>query len=333
MRYLTLGDRRASVIGLGLWQFGTPGWGWGTDFGPDQARAIVRRALDLGINVFDTAEIYAGGASEAILGNALGERRAEAIIASKVFPTHALPGQVRRAAARSLVRLGVEAIDLYQIHWPNPVVPVGWTMAGMRDLQRAGLVRAVGVSNFSLSRWRRAESALGGPVVSDQVPYHLLARSPERELIPYATANARVVIAYSPLAQGMLSGRYRVGGAGTGHPMGDTQHLPRGVRLASPFFAPVNVRRAEPVLAALRDVARAHGVTPAQVALAWVVRHACVIAIPGAKSIAQVEANAAAADLTLTASELVALDSASAAFRQAAPVRSAAELVKRFVSR
>ena len=139
MKYVELGGREASVIGLGLSQFGSPLWGWGSDgFGEDEAHRIVGRALDLGINVFDTAEHYSGGRSEEVLGSALAERRAEAIVATKISGNHLTYRGVLAAAERSLARLGTETIELYQIHWPNRFLPIGWSMRAMRELQGRG---------------------------------------------------------------------------------------------------------------------------------------------------------------------------------------------------
>src|SRR5579862_9264168 len=191
----------------------------------------------------------------------------------------------------SLRRLGVDKIDLYQIHWPNPAVPLSQQMGGMRELQQRGLINHVGVSNYSLSRWRAAEAALGGPVMSNQVQYSLVQRKPEADLVPWAAANDRIVMAYSPLAQGFLSGRY------------DESNAPGGVRANNSLFLPDNLRAARPLIDALRAIADAKGATPAQVALAWVIRRPNVVAIPGASSVSQLEQNAAAADLELTDAE------------------------------
>jgi aryl-alcohol dehydrogenase-like predicted oxidoreductase len=151
------------------------------------------------------------------------------------------------------------------------------------------LVRHVGVSNFSRGRWEDAERVLGRPVLSNQVQYSLAQRKPERELLPYAQRARRLVIAYSPLAQGLLSGRY------------DGTNPPRGwVRRGNALFLPENIAHAGELLQGLRDVARAHDATAAQVALAWVIRHRNVVAIPGASSVAQLESNVAAADLELS---------------------------------
>jgi len=189
-------------------------------------------------------------------------------------------------------------------------------MAGMRRLSEAGVVRHVGVSNFSLPRWQAAEEAYGGPVLSNQVKFSLVARRPERHLVPWATEAGRVVIAYSPLGQGLLSARY-----GVGHPPSG------GVRRANALFTPENLRRAEPLLDALRKVAGDLGSTPAQVALAWVIHRPNVVAIPGASSVAQLEANAAAADLELSAEHDARLSEAAERF---APTRGLGAQAERF---
>ena len=319
MRYLTLADKRVSVIGVGVWQFGSRSWGWGSEFGPADARAIVQRALDVGVNLFDTAEIYARGRSETLLAASLDGRRDEAFIASKVWPARVLPGQVRGAARRSLARLATDRMELYQAHWPNPAAPLSWTMAGMRDLLEAGKIGAAGVSNFSMARWRRAEAMLGRAVVSDQVPYNLLDRRAERELLPFAERNERTIIAYSPLAQGLLSGRY------------GPENAPGGFRRFNGLFTVENMKRAEPVIETLREVAQAHRVTPAQAALAWAVRLPNVVAIPGAKSVWQLEENAEAADIVLSPDDAAALDEASAAFKPVAAVRNLRQLARRLL--
>jgi len=281
-----------SAIGLGTWQFGSREWGYGADYAERDARAIVERALDAGITLFDTAEAYAFGRSERILGRALAGRRDDAFVATKIFPVFPVAPVVVRRARGSARRLGVRAIDLYQIHQPNPLVPLTSTMAGFEQLMGEGLVRHAGVSNYALARWRAADRALGKPVLSNQVPYNLADRRAERELLPWAQDNDRLLIAYSPLAQGLLSGRY------------DLEHRPQGmVRTNSPAFLPENLRRAEPLIAALKSVASSHGATPSQVALAWLIRHPNVVVIPGARTVEQVEKNAAAADLELTDEE------------------------------
>jgi aryl-alcohol dehydrogenase-like predicted oxidoreductase len=305
MRYLSIGaDTRMSRIGLGTWQFGSRDWGYGESYAGHEARAIVRRALELGVNLFDTAEIYGYGRSERILGEALSEDRESAFIATKILPVLPVAPIVEQRAVASANRLGVHRLDLYQVHQPNPVVRDGTIMRGMRALQRVGLVGEVGVSNYSLERWRAAEHALGSRVLSNQVRYNLIARAAERDLLPYAESTDHVVIAYSPLAQGLLSGRYH------------RASLPvNRVRTASPLFLPENLERAGDLITALTEVAGAHGVTAAQIALAWVIRRPAVVAIPGASSVEQLESNVAAADIQLADDEYQALSAAADRFR------------------
>jgi aryl-alcohol dehydrogenase-like predicted oxidoreductase len=313
MRYLDIGtSKRISRIGLGTWQFGSRDWGYGDRYAGEVAQAIVARALELGITLFDTAELYGFGRSERILGQALGVHRDEVFLATKIFPVFPVAPVVEQRAVASANRLGTRMLDLYQVHQPNPVVRDGTIMRGMRALQQVGLVGEVGVSNYSLARWRAAEDALGTRVLSNQVSYSLVDRAPERELLPYAASQGRLVLAYSPLAQGLLSGRY------------DADHRPANrVRAANPLFLPGNLALAGELIATLREIASAHAATPAQIALAWVIRHPAVAAIPGASTVEQLEHNAFAADLDLTDDEYQALAGAAAAFR---PTTGAAAL-------
>jgi aryl-alcohol dehydrogenase-like predicted oxidoreductase len=308
MRYLSTGaDQKAkkiSRIGLGAWQFGSREWGYGQSYAEEGARAIVRRALELGVTLFDTAEIYGFGRSERILGEAIGEDRDSVFLATKIFPVLPVAPVVEQRAVASANRLGTRHIDLYQVHQPNPVVRDGTIMRGMRALQRVGLVGEVGVSNYSLERWRAAEAALGSRVLSNQVRYSLVDRSPERDLLPFAESAGHVVIAYSPLAQGLLSGKYHR----------DSRPANR-VRTGNPLFLPENLERAGDLIAILREVADAHSATPAQIALAWVIHRPAVVAIPGASSVEQLESNAAAAGIELTDDQYQALNAASARFR------------------
>ena len=305
MEYLNAGTSpQISRIGLGTWQFGSRDWGYGQPYADREAHAIVRRAVELGVTLFDTAELYGFGRSERILGHALGEDRERVFLATKLFPLLPVAPVVEQRAVASANRLDVRRIDLYQVHQPNPVVRDGTIMRGMRALQRVGLVGEVGVSNYSLDRWQAAEIALGSRVLSNQVAYSLVSRSPELDLLPFAESTGHVVIAYSPLAQGLLSGRY------------DRDHRPANrVRAANALFLPQNLERAGDLIATLREVAEAHSATPAQIALAWSIRRPAVVAIPGASSVGQLESNVAAASITLTDGEYQALSAASDRFR------------------
>jgi aryl-alcohol dehydrogenase-like predicted oxidoreductase len=295
MRYLEVDQAKLSVVGLGCWQFGERGWGYGQEFGPKDSLAIIRRALELGVTVLDTAELYGSGASESLVGTAIQDWDQPLFVASKFLPLLPVPSVMVSHCRRSLDRLDLSSLDLYQLHFPNPLIPLGVQMAGLRRILREGLSRHVGVSNFSLSRWRRAERLLGAPIIANQVRYNLLQRKPERGLVEYAQRTSHLIIAYSPLAQGALSGRYRPG------------QVPAGVRRTNSLFTPEGLAAAAPVVETLREVAAGHGATPAQVALAYLIAQPRVLVIPGAKSIAQLEANVAAADLQLTEDEILAL--------------------------
>ncbi|RZT16288.1 aryl-alcohol dehydrogenase-like predicted oxidoreductase [Mycobacterium sp. BK558] len=322
MKYIDVdGVGRVSRIGLGTWQFGSREWGYGDTYAAGAARDIVSRALALGVTLFDTAEVYGFGRSERILAEALGDQRSEVAVASKVFPVAPFPAVVKQRARASAQRLQLDRIPLYQIHQPNPVVPDSVIMPGMRDLLDSGLIGAAGVSNYSLARWRKADAALGRPVVSNQVHFSLAHPDALDDLVPFAERENRIVIAYSPLAQGLLGGKY------------GEHNRPGGVRAVNPLFAPENLRRIEPLLQILRDVAADLGAEPAQVALAWLIALPGVVAIPGASSVAQLEFNVAAADLELSVQARDALTAAARAFRPVPPTRIVTDLIKKKLGR
>jgi aryl-alcohol dehydrogenase-like predicted oxidoreductase len=311
--------KRYSVIGLGTWQFGSREWGYGKGYDDAEAGRIVARARELGITVFDTAEVYGFGRSERILGEALRASGGtdDVVVATKVFPVVPTAAVVQQRGVASAQRLGVRTIDLYQVHWPNPVVRDATAMRGMRALRDVGVVDQVGVSNYPLRRWQRAEVELGGVVLSNQVQFSLVSRAPMADMLPWAARTGHVVIAYSPLAQGLLSGRY------------DAENRPtNGVRTTNAMFLPENLRAARPLLDTVRAVAAAHDVTPAQVALAWTVHHPHVVAIPGASSVAQVESNAASAEITLAPDEYAALTASAEAFHPTTGVSAIPGLVR-----
>jgi aryl-alcohol dehydrogenase-like predicted oxidoreductase len=316
VRYVDIGGRPLSVIGLGTWQFGSREWGYGSDYAEHESVEIVHRALDLGVNLIDTAEIYGFGASERIVGRAIADRRQDAFVATKVFPVVPLASVVANRGRASAARLGIDRIDLYQQHWPNPVVNVGQSMQGMRRLRDEGVVDEVGVSNFSASAWAAADTALGAPVRTNQVEYSLVQRKPERAVLPFARSHGRVVIAYSPLAQGFLGGRY------------DEDNRPGGLRANRSLFLRENLRRGRELIETLRRIAADHDATPSQVALAWVIGQPNVVAIPGASSVAQLESNVAAAELDLSEDEHNELTAASDRFQPIQGVQAARELIR-----
>ncbi len=329
MRSLTIDTAKPiSKIGLGTWQFGSMEWNYGARYATEDARAIVERAVELGVTLFDTAEIYGieartvscralvrgvavrdtsrfhgFGRSERIIGEALAGHASSAFLATKFYPAAPVVPSVRRHAVESARRLGTGCIDLYQIHQSARAVGFRRALRTVGDLQREGLIAEIGLSNGTLDRWRAAEDAAGTRVLSNQLPYSLVNRAAEHELLPYAQSHGRVVIAYSPLAHGLLSGRYD-----------RTRRPTNPVRRAHPLFTPESLDRAEGLLATLRAVAKAHAATEAQIALAWVIRHPSVTAIPGAASVEQLESNVAAADISLSDDEYEALAAASTRF-------------------
>jgi aryl-alcohol dehydrogenase-like predicted oxidoreductase len=322
MKYLEVdGVGRVSRIGLGTWQFGSGEWGYGDDYAAVGARDIVQRALELGVTLFDTAEVYALGKSERILGDALGDKRADVVVASKLFPILPIPAVVKQRARASARRLRLDRIPLYQVHQPNPVVPDSVIMPGIRSLLDAGRIGAAGVSNYSLERWRKADTALGRPVISNQVHFSLAHPQPLDDLVPFAERENRIVIAYSPLAQGLLGGKYGV------------DNRPGGVRSTNPLFGTENLRRIEPLLSTLREVASEVDAEPAQVALAWLISLPGVVAIPGASSVDQLEFNVAAADIELRTDSRDALTEAARAFRPVSTGRFALDTIRERISR
>lgn len=310
------GVGKVSRIGLGTWQFGSREWGYGDRYASGAARDIVQRALALGVTLFDTAEVYGLGKSERILGEALGDRRSEVAVASKVFPVAPFPAVIKQRERASARRLQLDRIPLYQIHQSNPVVPDSVIMPGMRDLLESGDIGAAGVSNYSLSRWQLADAALGRPVVSNQVHFSLAHPQALDRLVPFAESEHRIIIAYSPLAQGLLGGKY------------DVDNRPGGVRALNSLFGTENLRRIEPLLQTLRSVAAEVDAKPAQVALAWLISLPGVVAIPGASSVEQLEFNVAAADIELSAESRDALTAAARAFRPVSTGRFLTDMVR-----
>ena len=333
MKFVEAAGAKVSAIGVGTWQFGAREWGYGENYAQKTAGDIVRRALELGINLFDTAEAYGLGRSERILGEALEQGpkgsgppaeyswRERAFIATKFWPVLPTGAVVSQRARASAARLRTDRIDLYQVHWPNPVYPVRMVLSSMRGLQESGLVSHLGVSNYGLAGWKEAEAAVGGPVLSNQVSFSLVNRKPLRDLVPWAQKNDRIVIAYSPLAQGLLGGRY------------DEDSRPSDLRSASRLFLPESLRAARPLIDSLREIARSHDARPAQVALAWLISHPNVVAIPGASSVEQLESNAAAADLTLSESERARLLETAEAFVPPTPIAAAPGILRSLLDR
>jgi aryl-alcohol dehydrogenase-like predicted oxidoreductase len=295
-----------SPLGIGTWAWGDRlYWGYGQgEYSDADLEAAFQASRAAGINFFDTAEIYGRGRSEQLLGRFLRESGDDVVVATKFFP---YPWRLRRAdvpkALRaSLERLGLERVDVYQIHQPFPPVPIWTWMAGMADAVEAGLVRAVGVSNYNPEQTRRAVAALGERgvrLISNQVDYSLLQRQPERNGLLKLCHDLNVtLIAYSPLAQGLLTGKYT-----PDHPPSE---LARRLR-----YPPHRLAAIQPLLGLMGEIGQAHGgKTLAQVASNWVMCKGA-LPIPGAKNVRQARDNAGALGWRLTGEEVVALDAAS----------------------
>ena len=308
MQYRNLGDTdiRVSVVSMGCWAIAG-----GELWGPQdhaQAEAAIHASLDAGVNFFDTAEIYGDGESEAILGRALEGRRHEAIIATKVSSNHLTADDVAAACERSLRRLRTDVIDLYQVHWPNPDVPMAETVGALQRLKTQGKVRSIGVSNFGVTQLE--EFAARTLPVTNQVCYSMLFRAVEYAIQP-ACVSARVgILCYSPLAQGLLTGKFAT-----------PDDVPEG-RARSRHFSCERklVRHGEPgcepetfdAIARVRAVCDELGEPMGNVALAWLLAQPGVTAVlSGARNADQATRNARAGDLDLGPEWVARLDDAT----------------------
>jgi aryl-alcohol dehydrogenase-like predicted oxidoreductase len=322
MRYRQLGRSGlfVSEICLGAMTFGgnTGGiWSMIGDLDQQAVNAVVGKALESGVNFIDTADVYSFGVSEKLVGQSLkdlGVKRSDVVIATKTFGEMG-PGPNDRGASRghimdsvhaSLERLQLDHIDLYQIHGNDTVTPLDETLRALDDLVSQGLVRYIGCSNWAA--WKIVK-ALGISERHDrarfetvQAYYSIAGRDLEREIVPMMASEGVGLMVWSPLAGGLLSGKYDKDSAG-----------PQGARRTSFDFPPVNKDRAWPVIDIMREVGAGHGVSVARVALAYVLAKPFVTTvIIGARNTDQLEDNLAAADLTLSPDELKALDEVSA---------------------
>ena len=298
-------DLRLTSIGLGAWSWGASRvWGYGKNYGRKEVEDAWWRSIEMGINWVDTASVYGNGESERIIGDLLSRTEEEVHVATKFFPIHLLSRSVRGAAERSLRRLGLKEVDLYQVHWPNPLMSLRGTMREMERLVREGKVRHIGVSNFNVEQLEAARSYLSREdVVSNQIQYSLVHRKPERVgMIEHARREGVTVIAYSPIAMGLLTGKYHLG------------NRPGGIRRFNRKFSRSGLRQVAPFLAVLRELASPECGTMAQASLAWLLRDPNVVVIPGAKNPRQAEENVAAASCSIGEREVTALESAYARY-------------------
>ncbi|KXA90908.1 hypothetical protein AKJ57_03250 [candidate division MSBL1 archaeon SCGC-AAA259A05] len=284
---------KVSHLGIGTWQAAAEEWG--EDVDKIKSRKAIIKAYNMGINFVDTAEVYGDGDSERVVGSALEEiNREEMVIATKVA-SHLRYDDVKKACEKSLERLGIDRIDLYQVHWPDPwaQIPLKHTMRAMEDLYKKGKIKAVGVSNFAVRDLEEARDILSETdIVSNQVVYNMVQRQIEEEVLPYCRREGITVIAYSPLAQGLLTGKYT------------TENKPTDdVRKGSYLFEDKNLEEVSELISVMEDIAKSRDKTVAQAALNWLVAKPGVIPIPGAKNSQQAEWNAGAAGWELTDDE------------------------------
>lgn len=323
MQYRRLGksDLEVPAVIFGAWAIG--GWNWG---GSDDGLAVraIQASIDAGATAIDTAPVYGFGKSEHLVARAIQGRRDRVLLLTKVglrwddesgefyFQTagedgkpvrvhrNLQPASIQLEVERSLERLGTDRIDLLQVHWPDPRVPVEETMRALAALQKAGKVRAIGVSNYPPMMMDEAIPALGAvPLASNQPKYSLVHRDAERELLPYCRKHDIGVIVYSPLEQGLLSGKVTTSRV---FPATDGRHK-------RPTFTPENRAAVNAALdAVVKPIAARHSATIAQVALAWTIAQPGVTsAIAGARTPEQAIENAGAGDLALSAEELSAV--------------------------
>lgn len=307
MQTRRLGQLDSSVIGLGC--MGMSAFYGATD--EDESTATIHRALDLGVTMFDTAEMYGPYTNEQLLGRALAGRRDEALIATKFGvraaptpeqPTNRVldgsPENVRRSVDGSLQRLGVERIDLYYQHRIDPNVPIEETVGALAELVAAGKVAHLGLSEAGVETLRRASAV--HPIAALQTEYSLWTRDLEDEILPVARELGIGLVAYSPLGRGFLAGRFT-------NPSDELDD--DDFRRSNPRFVGDNLERNQQLAEAVRRLADEKGCTPAQLALAWVLaRGDDVVPIPGTKRRSYLEDNVGALDVELTAEDLARID-------------------------
>ncbi|HZR38659.1 MAG TPA: aldo/keto reductase [Ktedonobacteraceae bacterium] len=321
------------ALGIGTMSWGERMMGYGKAHTRDDVTQAYRACLDAGLNFFDTAEGYGMGENERLLGECRRQDGRPAVIATKYapaslfapIPTRLSPRALLKSLDRSLQRLGVERIDLYQIHFPTSPSRVDALMDVLAEAVQAGKVRAVGVSNYSASLMRQAHARLarhGIALASNQVHYNLLHRYPETNGVLSTCQELNVaLIAYSPLEQGILSGKYRT--TPQSRPL--TLRIIRSISPRDPFGEmegasygrrDLQPEKLEPLFAVLEEIAIAHEKTIAQVALNWLLtRDACIVPIPGAKNARQVHEHVGALGWRLTEEEHLRISQAEIASR------------------
>lgn len=294
-RQLGNSDLYITPIIMGTWQAGKRMW---VGIEDTQSIKAIREAFEAGITTIDTAEVYGEGHSEKIVGEALKDVRHKVIYATKVFANHMKYEQVITACHNSLTNLDTDYIDLYQIHWPSgtwnsEVVPIEETMKALNDLKQEGKIRAIGVSNFS--REQLTEASIYGQIDSIQPPYSLFWRGIEKEIQPYCIEHNISILAYSSLAQGILTGKF-----GKNPTFLDGDHRKDHRLFQSPHW-----ERVQYALNQLTPIAQEHNCSLGQLAIAWLINQPKSNAIVGARNSQQVKENAEAVNVKLTQEDIV----------------------------
>ena len=312
MKYRKLGstDLECSVIGLGTWGMGGVGWARSGKANDEVSVSVIRRAIELGINLIDTAQPYGMGHSEELIGEAIKGQREKVILADKCVSfrkddlTKAVrdwrPEVLRFQLEGSLTRLGVDQIDLYQVHWPDPQHPLKDAFEELNKMREEGLVRYIGVSNFTPELIEEAKEYC--PIVSVQPPYCLLNRKAEEEMLPYCAQKNRGVLTYGSLGGGILTGKY------TERPEFDPA-MGRDIRSGFyPYYSEENWPKTTKLVDFMRQIAERNNVPVTYVAIAWVLsRTSVTTALVGARTIEQLEMNAAASEFELSQEDVQAL--------------------------
>lgn len=307
METIALGKNGPVVtpLGIGAWSWGDKlFWNYGKDYGVAQVREAFHAAVEAGVPFFDTAEVYGPGESEKLLGQFIKETDKPIQIATKYgpFPWRFTKESVYEALTASLDRLQLPQVELYQVHWPFTFFMSQETlMNALADEVERGRIQSIGVSNYSADQMREAHQILakrGIPLAVNQVRYSLLSRQVETQgIISTARELGAIVLAYSPLAQGLLTGKYTPNGK-----------QPSGPRQWDSRFQPEGLQKISPVLDLLRELGEKYGKTPAQVSLNWLIAQGGVIPIPGAKTAEQARQNAGALGWQLSPDEVAKLE-------------------------
>jgi aryl-alcohol dehydrogenase-like predicted oxidoreductase len=304
-RRLGKSELKISVVGIGTWPIGGSFWGPSDD---TQAVAAIQKAIDSGVNLIDTAPVYGNGHSERLVARAIKGRRHQVIIATKcglhfkgaTAINDLKPASIRQELEASLRRLGTDVIDLYQCHWPDPSTPIEETIGEMARMKTEGKIRAIGVSNFDAALTKKAQSV--AQIASNQVPYSLLNREIEKELVPFCLEKDIGILAYGPIGGGILSGKYK--------------EKPKFRKNdARTFFYNYYEEplwsKAQTLLKELEKIAKRHGRPIAQLAINWVRQQPGISsALVGARNPQQAEANAAAGDWQLSSEDLTTINKA-----------------------